>query len=190
MHFEGYPEVKGYDSSYKESFSEYMARWPRELSCIPECIVENWIYRHWGYIHHWLKLKPHNWTYKLVEFANESVLSIDHCDDWMETLDGWGGELTNPKNFRRDTWLGKYMLESGTTPSPIVIATNRSHIKYPPYGIENLKLPYQLIEGHMRLAYLRGMIKSNVENLHSTHQVWVVEIPKQDALLKDPNLDT
>ena len=42
----------------------------------------------------------------------------------MQTLTYWGDDLLDVP-MRRPTWLGQFMLESGTTPSPIVVAKGR-----------------------------------------------------------------
>lgn len=66
------------------------------------------------------------------------------------------------------------MLTNGTSPAPILVFENGGHIKHP-RGIQGEKMvePLQLIEGHMRTAYLRGMIHFDYDKLTSHHDVWV-----------------
>jgi hypothetical protein len=41
------PAVNRYGESNVESFEKYYARWPASLQNFPECVVKNWVYRHW-----------------------------------------------------------------------------------------------------------------------------------------------
>lgn len=40
---------------------------------------------------------------------------------WPDTLRYWSDDLSEG-SFRRQTWLGREMLETGTTPAPIIVA--------------------------------------------------------------------
>lgn len=179
------PEVRGYGELNKESFESYYARWPAEFSSVPKCVVENWIYRHWANFQAWLPLRPLEWKYELTEYSNEQIMTIDHFGDWLDTLDYWGSELFRDK-MRRDTWLAQYMLRGGTTPVPIMVAVNAGQVCHP-RGCETdlMKEPYQLIEGHMRLAYLRGMIRRGYGALKPTHSVWAITIPPNHSFKAD-----
>ncbi len=44
-----------------------------------------------------------------------------------------------------------------------------------------MKTPLQLIEGHARLACLRGMIQVDHPNLRPMHDVWLATIPEGAA---------
>lgn len=69
------------------------------------------------------------------------------------------------------------MLENGTTPAPIIVAKNAHNIKNHRGREMYMKVPFQLIEGHMRLAYLRGMIKQKHPKLKDEQEVWEMKIP-------------
>ena len=60
---------------------------------------------------------------------------------------------------------------------PIMVAENAGNILHPISAREPMKAPYQLIEGHCRLACMRGMINSNYKSLKYEYEVWLVEIP-------------
>ncbi|WP_407832171.1 hypothetical protein [Vibrio rotiferianus] len=168
-----FPSVSNYDSLSPESFEDYYHRFPRELSHIPKEVVETWIYRHWDDFQGWRELQPETWHFELHEFSCEEILKIGHVGDWSKQLHHWGRELINGER-RRNTWLGRYMLESGTTPTSIIVGFNfGQHVHPIEFGDQKMKLPYQLIEGHMRLAYLFGMIKEGHSNLKEEHKVWV-----------------
>lgn len=162
----------------QESFADYMNRWPAHCAQVPETVIETWIHRHWNDFQAWLPLKPQSWEYAVLSLSNEEILLIEHVSDWITTLDYWGNELFDGKT-RRDTWLGGYMLDSGTTPAPMIVALNASaHVH--PREHKNMCAPYQLIEGHMRLAYLRAMIRKDHKNLQPLHTVVIATIPASE----------
>ncbi len=172
-----YPAVKGYGDYVVESFEDYYARWPAELSKIPKMVVEDWIYRHWScFSNRWIPLQPHLWKYEIALLTCEEILSIDHVLTWIQELDAEGVEYVTGKP-RAQSRLAQFMLTNGTFPLPIIVAQNAGHAIYPQSGNLRMKEPLQLIEGHCRLACLRGMINSNHKNLQAKHQIWLVEIP-------------
>ena len=161
-----------------ESFESYYARWPVELAGIPKPIVEHWIHRHWScFRERWVSLHPHTWTYRLTSMSSEQVLAIDHVGKWIEELDAEGVEYVTGAPRSR-TPLAQKMLASGTFAEPIIVAEGASHVVCPRSGGERMKVPLQLIEGHTRLAIIRGMINARHPNLASEHDVWVVRIPQ------------
>lgn len=168
------PEVRGYGDFNVEPFEEYIKRWPRELESFPRDLIETWVHRHWlEFGDHWMVNGALKWSYELRTFSNDDVLRILTFENMLKTMDYWGDELFRNR-LRRETWLAKFMLEHGTTPSPILVfegGANRIH----PRGLPGEKMlePFQLIEGHMRTAYLRGMIRHSHPMLKSAHQVWV-----------------
>lgn len=172
-----YPPVLGYGDHHIESFEDYYARWPTELAAIPKAIIQDWVYRHWrDFKSHWISSAPHLWNYRLEPFSNAEILSIDHVGNWIEDLDEEGVEyVTNmPRSKAR---FAQHMLTNGTFPVPILVAEHAGHVIHPRSHGEYMKEPYQLIEGHCRLACIRGMIHSNHLNLLATHNVWVATIP-------------
>lgn len=177
-----FPAVKGYGDFDVEPFEEYYARWPAALAAMPKCVVESWVYRHWTDFQSWIELDPAAWKYSLSEFTNEQIMAIDHFGDWRKTLDHWGSELLTNRR-RQETWLAKSMLDAGTVPAPIIVAVEAGHVRHP-RGLKAdfMKEPYQLIEGHMRLAYLRGMNTGGWQTLKPKHLVWAVEIPRTNSL--------
>ncbi|WLA12321.1 hypothetical protein [Xanthomonas translucens] len=168
------PEVKGYGECDTESFDDYYARWPDQLSNFPKCVIENWVYRHWqDFENLWLDKSIELFAFTQAELNNSQIMQIGHIDKWLKTLDYWGDELFRDK-MRQETWLAKYMLANGTSPAPIIVAPNTSGLEHPKGTPMHSN---QLIEGHMRLAYLRGMIRHHHPTLKSSHSVWHVSLP-------------
>jgi hypothetical protein len=159
-----------------EPFDQYRVRWPKKYNNVPDVVIETWIHRHWREFQAWLPLRPLDWNYEPREFTSEEVLSVDHVGDWMQTLTYWGDDLLDGP-MRKTTWLGKFMLESGTTPSPIIIAQGAGCWQHPREHGRHMKEPLQLIEGHMRLAYLRALILRQHPSLRPLHQFVLATLP-------------
>ncbi|QPB72194.1 hypothetical protein D5125_17285 [Magnetovirga frankeli] len=170
------PEVTNYGNGNAESFESYLSRWPKEYSNIPECLIKNWIHRHWAdFKSKWITEGALTWKYELINFSNETLMDIGVPDNLRACIDHWGSELFT-KTQRRETWLAARMLECGTTPAPILVFRNKgrlpSLIKYAANGRSSA---FFLIEGHLRTAYLWEMIRHQHEHLKDQHQVWVAE---------------
>jgi len=170
------PEVIGYGDWNVESFDDYFARWPEELSNFPRDVVENWVHRHWqDFSMHWGDWPLGEFRFQLESMSNEDIMEIDHVGDWLSTLDYWGDELFR-NALRQSTFLAKFMLEHGTTPAPIIVCKNTEGVEHP--GTGQMKA-LQLIEGHMRLAYLRGLNRHRHPSLKDEHQVWLLDLPNK-----------
>lgn len=169
------PQPHRHGTIEQEAFADYMRRWPANFAHVPEAVIETWIYRHWNDFQAWLPIDPLSWEYAVVPLSNEEILQIGHVSDWPQTLSGWGDDLLDGKH-RKGTWLGRHMLDSGTTPAPMIVALNAgSHVH--PREHETMCTPYQLIEGHLRLAYLQAMIRRKHENLQPSHTVVIATLP-------------
>ena len=160
-----------------EPLSNYLSSWPAEYSNVPEVVIKTWIYRHWSQFQEWLPLNPLEWQYEPVMFTNDEVMTIRYpADKFAKDLESWGSNLISGQ-YRKSTRLGKYMLESGTTPVPIIVAKNAGNWVHPrEHGLLMCE-PLQIIEGHMRMAYLQGMIRFNHTSLKANHEVIMVTLP-------------
>lgn len=175
------PKPIGHGTFEEEPFSAYRARLPLEFNQVPDPVIESWIHRHWCDFQSWLVLEPLAWKYSLVALSADEILKIGHVDDWPNTLKYWGDELLNG-GFRKSTWLGAYMLEHGTTPTPMVVAVGAGAIEHPREPGFLMREPYQIIEGHMRLAYLQALIRRQHHSVRCFHEVYLVELPPNHSL--------
>ncbi len=173
------PQPYRHGTTEQEAFADYIRRWPAQYAKIPETVIETWIYRHWINFQAWLPLQPLSWAYAVASMSNEEVLRISHVNDWPKILDYWGDDLFDGTS-RRKTWLGGHMLESGTTPAPIIVALDAGSYVHPREQ-KNMCTPYQLIEGHMRLAYLQAMIRREHRNLQLSHTVVIATLRATQA---------
>ncbi|MEX3943543.1 hypothetical protein AB4Y44_29140 [Paraburkholderia sp. BR10937] len=170
------PEPICHGESDVEPFETYFERWPAEYSHVPPSVVETWIYRHWRDFQWWLPLRPLEWAYELKQMSSSEILTISHVGSWPETLRFWGDDLFEGK-ARRTTWLGRAMLTTGTTPAPMIVARDAGRYGHPREANLPFLEPYQLIEDHMRLAYLQSMIRHGNPQLRSHHEVIVATLP-------------
>ena len=170
------PAPRNWGTFNVEPYAEYRTRWPKKYENVPDAVIETWIYRHWREFQSWLPLRPLEWSYELKEFTSEEVLNVSHVGDWMKTLAYWGNDLLDGST-RKSTWLGKFMLENGTTPSPMIIAKNAGCWHHPREHGRQMQEPLQLIEGHMRLAYLQALVRRSHPSVQTVHQVVLATLP-------------
>ena len=159
-----------------EPFKKYFERWPIAYSHVPPLVIETWVHRHWREFQLWQPLRPLEWKYDLQQLSSGEILTIGHVGTWPDTLRYWGDDLFEGPS-RRQTWLGREMLETGTTPAPIIVAHNAGGYRHPREDNLPFQEPYQLIEGHLRLAYLQSMVRHGHPQLRSHHDVFIATLP-------------
>lgn len=154
-----------------EPFSEVMPRLKLALPNFPLCVLEQWTYRHFidfCYKYWWLNYDE--LYFEKVMFDTNKIMEIK--TDFLGTQDYWGDDFINNPGFRAEkTWLGAYMNKEKTWPKPIIVFDTQAN-KYPLE--EELFMPYHLLEGHMRLAYMRALIRHKIEGVSEFHEVWLV----------------
>ncbi|WP_414430932.1 hypothetical protein ACMG4M_05955 [Alcanivorax sp. IL3] len=175
------PFKEASDIGDQEGLEDYLANWPEHLKNIPECVIEQWIYRHNDtFIDLWSGYEPENWGFELVQFDNDEVFEIMHLEGELEQYDYVGEEFIK-QPYKRG-YLADYMLENGTFPQPIIVAIDAGDLEHPrSHPGEYMEEPYQLIEGHRRLGLLRTMINNGLETTNF-HEVWLMHFnfPPED----------
>lgn len=178
-----FPQVQRYGDIDSESVDAYYRRWPAYLAQIPKEVVQDWIHRHWrDFRNHWQDLNPQDWLFSLRRYSTAQVMAIDHIGTWIRELDAEGVEFVGTQP-RSQTRLAQHMRQHGTFPVPIIVAHAAGHVVHPRSAGEPMKEPYQLIEGHSRLACLRGMVNARWTTLQDDHLVWEVAIPRPNGAL-------
>lgn len=163
-------EVGGYGGHDTEPFESYLKRWPASLSNFPSAVVKDWVWRHWGDFRHlWLDRGIEELRFDLNTYDDAEILQIGQFERWDDLADRHL-DPKDPLNFS----LGRYMVEHGTFPVPIIVATN-SHGLIHPRGYP--MQPLHLIEGHRRLGMLRGLLKREHPTLVGSYQVWNLVLP-------------
>ena len=168
------PKVKDYDSPEREELDDYLKRWPQEYCNFPENVIENWVHRHNPqFISDWSDYNISSWVFELRSMSVEEIMKIEHLDGELDHWDYVGDTYINSNDPYQ--YLANYMRNNGTFPEPIIIAENANGIRHPK-GLDGefMKTPYQLIEGHRRLGFLRAMVRLNMATLKDNHEVWVI----------------
>jgi hypothetical protein len=162
----------GIDRLEKESFETYKRRVGSLASNIPDCVLENWIYRHYTCV-----VSDYSFlNFNKMQFAKEkwSKEDIYHLiKSYNEGLiDKLGYQLYKRNN---KSWLQDYMLKHMTWPVPIIVLENKESFYLNEKDMK-LGVPFHLLEGHLRLNYFREIYRTEKETLKETHSVWKVTI--------------
>ena len=158
------PEGEGFE---KEDFERYYARVGPLLPNFPKSVLEDWLHRHaafafeqYGWLdYHSFRFEEETWPIERVALVRSGV---------EDTVNSWA--LDFHESDRRDP-LALYMTEHGTWPVQPIVLDNTSELRDPD-GLPLARL--HLLEGHLRLAYLRGLALRNPESVADRHRVWLV----------------
>lgn len=111
-----------------------------------------------------MRFELQSWTSEQIQ----SQIRTPH----QEVVDKLSRRMTNPI-FQR-SWLVQEMQEKGTWPqAPIVLKYERD---IPMVNGKSLRAPYNLLEGHHRLAYLNKIIDQGAYH-QDRHDIWMIHIP-------------
>jgi hypothetical protein len=145
-----------------------------QKSCLPNWPDEplkEWLHRHGGHdLETYSSLDFGRFrftkeTWKLADIpGREAFREEDFCDTFQNV------EVRAAENLH--DWLAHFMLAQGTWNTPIIILDNWAAQKFP--DGEELRAPYQLLEGHRRLSFLQGLKRLN--KALAQHSVWVVRL--------------
>lgn len=162
-------ELRAYEI---EPFPAYVIRAKKVLPNFPECVIEQWPYRHFENFkcdYAWMGFKgfrfsKENWHKdKIVSEIGSNIM-----------LQDWGENLHNgTSGSSRATSLAKSMLKNGTWPRPIIALRNDNGFSMP-NGLALAK-PYHLIEGHTRFSYLCAMVLAHANDVLDTHELWIAD---------------
>jgi hypothetical protein len=151
----------------KESFVDWYRRIKPLIPHVPENVAEHWLHRHWGYSPYEslplarLRFSLQTWPlerFHRVEYGSTWKISPNNCN-----------RLYEPEI--RSTRLAQLMLATGTWPAPVIILDNHDgSLKHRGRRMA----PWQLIEGHLRLWYLRCLESRNEAT--AFHQVWEMTV--------------
>ncbi|MGL5780685.1 hypothetical protein [Cetobacterium sp.] len=161
-------EIDLYKNGEDEKFEEYFQRIHKLLPNWPEEVVKEWLYRHNNQIEDYFYLGFHNFKFSLEKWENKKIMKLINSHKMDYVIDPLGLQiLDKPYSF-----LQKYIHENGTWPSPIIVLKNGNDIISD--NKEFLGKPYHLLEGHLRLGYIRNLYKNN-KKLKKEHLVYIVK---------------
>lgn len=142
------------------------------LPNFPEDVLYQWVYWHnTQFIDENSFIGLEKFHFEKVNVDCEWISSVR--DENLEILDYWGRDFI--KGNRNKTWLGRYIYENKTWPNPIVVLdVKNSLISHEMIGRKHIVGDRFLLEGHLRLAYVRALIEKSIAA--KTHDVWKVII--------------
>jgi hypothetical protein len=154
----------------EEADDEYQRRLEELLPNFPAQVIKDWIVRHGRSAfreHGWLDYRRFRFeqAQRPVIFFRNAVLTSNE-----PAVASWALAIRVNKGFQESD-LGSYMLENGTWPVPPVILANSSGLKHPQgEGLGR----HHLLEGHHRLAYLKGFATPPPIPTQERHSLWRV----------------
>ncbi|HIF9208862.1 TPA: hypothetical protein ACX6QM_002098 [Photobacterium damselae] len=162
----------GFGERHCESLDRWKQRAHMTLPNFPDDVLEQWLYRHWkGVMYNWGWLDFRGMVFTKETWSTEDILAKVQTPS-QDVIDRLSQRMTNVM-FQR-SWLVQNMTERGTWPvAPIVLDFERD--LYASNG-KILKAPFNLLEGHHRLAYLKGLVEQG-EYVRDQHELWIAKIP-------------
>jgi hypothetical protein len=169
----------GYGNSWNSEPWEIY--WPRVRHLIPnfpDVAAQQWLWRHYTSVleFDWLWLPDLNFT--LESWPLSRILA--EIQGWPNhgLIESWTNYLrTNPQ--AENDWLVAQMVREGTWPQPPMVIENTTDLQRPD-GFR-LSAPFQLMEGHHRLGFLRALADTP-EVLKAMHDILLVRIPQSAVL--------
>ncbi len=149
----------------KEPFPHFLRRVKPLLPSFPVQVIEDWVYRHCEALYDYAWLDFDHFEFRLESWPTDRVIA--DVQTWNEdTLRAWENLINN--GYPRK--LESFMLSHGTWPVPIVVIDQPR--KIPRKTARRVfREPYQLLEGHHRLAYLRTLARE--DRAAPEHALWV-----------------
>ncbi|KLV04844.1 hypothetical protein ABT56_13385 [Photobacterium aquae] len=165
-------EPEGFGGRHCESWDQWRQKANVALPNFPDDVLEQWVYRHWkGVLCNWGWLDFQSMRFELEQWETEKIQSLIKTPH-QEVVDKLSSRMSNAL-FQR-SWLVQDMQKHGTWPvAPIVLHYERD---IDVMQGKVMKAPYNLLEGHHRLAYLLRLAEQDAD-LASTHSVWIARIP-------------
>jgi hypothetical protein len=162
----------GNDTLEKESFESYKGRVSSFVSNIPDCVLENWIYRHYScVVSDYSFLNFNKMQITKEKWSKEDIYHLikSYDNSWINNL---GYQLYKSNN---KSWLQDYMLKNMNWPVPIIVLENKETSYSNDRGMK-MGVPFHLLEGHLRLNYFREIYRTEKETLKDTHLIWKVNM--------------
>jgi hypothetical protein len=150
-----------------ESSEEYAARVKAVVPNMPDDVIDQWFYSHPTAIDSWTWLRLSSVWFTLEEWATADVPALDREDGSVHTY-RYHLDRTGPSP--RMSRLIDYFAENQTWPRCPIMLENFGGQHVRPDGWK-CRVPYQLLEGHHRLAVF-SLYRDRGE-LAERHRIWV-----------------
>lgn len=153
-----------------ESDEEYLVRLRSRLPYFPDEVLEEWLVRHgsFAFIYYgWLDYRQ--FRFSREEWPSCNILELVTSGNERD-VDYWTEELRDFSEAQQGG-LGAFMISNGTWPSPPLVLDNAHGLRRP--SGQPLSR-YHLLEGHHRLAFLRGLATDQRWQVAPSHEIWLV----------------
>jgi hypothetical protein len=164
----------GQSGSDVEPFGEWWPRVREQLPHVPEDVAEHWVHRNFNDTPYAF-LPLDRLRFERQPWSTDQLNAVRFGSHWGNRPDL--GKLDGAEE--RNDPLACMMIEAGTWPAPVLVLDNRDGQKET--GGEPMSR-WHLIEGHLRLTYLRGLLRRGIAN--PQHDVWVVTLVAGESTKK------
>lgn len=171
-------------------FEEWWDRVKSQFPRVPKEVAREWLHRHWSHSHFsFLSSNQYEFTKKSHESARLKEILVAR-EQWIPQ----NAVLYGKTLYERDLWVGRFMKEHRTFPTPIIALDNSEGWLFEEDECPDWCTPPRqlvLIEGHTRHAL--GCWMHEIGELVSKVEIWLMHRPhsifKQDrcsrALIKN-----
>ena len=175
----------------QEDYADYLKRIRKtfsEFDHIPDDVIEQWL---WAHHNNYETLRNYAWIdyndteFILCQLTNQQLMDINVIEEYSDYVDN-RARYTDVNDFcciedDLHNWIN-----NGTWRMPPIIL-DVSTIKEQVPTWSEIRPPYQIIEGHSRLGYLKSMINLDTHGkakVASNHYVYIMKIKEkqQEAL--------
>jgi len=157
-----------------EGDAEYARRLRALLPDFPAQVLADWILNHGRNA-----FREHGWLdYRQLRFAlrDEPTAFFDTVATSNDSAVGsWSHQFRTDPQFQQYD-LGEFMAANGTWPVPPIVLDNTSGLTTPRGEILGR---HHLLEGHHRLAFLRGLQTPPALAIQPVHSLWLATIEHQ-----------
>ena len=174
------PKAFEADWKYKDGFIKYCERIANEVGNFPPEVLEQSFYKLYnypGFKEEFSCINYYDVSFQAVEFSLNEILQIqpprfskNYLYERIESMKSIDGDIKK-SSYSHLTDLIAYWYERGTWKVPIIVLQSNNFTE------NNYHAPYQLFEGHNRLAWVQYFAKhSPIEfNIASNHKVWLMK---------------
>lgn len=150
----------------KESLDTFIPKVKSFLPNMPDDVIDQWVYEAFS---SFCNDEKWNIEYDRLHFQKnhmdiKDILKIRDASQFYEMGIGYqiiDGSLESP--------LIQFMKKHGTWPRPIIVLDTEKSVTDTKF---KYLYPYQLLEGHLRLVYLRRMLDAGIYT-NKVHNVWI-----------------
>lgn len=161
------PTLDEWDSPI-ETPEAYAQRVQQTLPNFPISVITQWFYEHHQTIEEHAGLDYPSLHFELVSVTSE-ILELPCLRD-HETVAQYRDYYLKGTDSARMNRLGSYIVEHGTWPVPPLLFDNPDGRFVASWGFK-YSIPYDLLEGHHRLAVLYALKKQQ----KGSHNVWLIQ---------------